>query len=182
MCHLKNLLGVFIGAVLYFSLVYHLANLYVAEHHGFERFILFDGGIYPMLFWGGHVIAGGLAPLLFLFHPSFGKTESGVVLASVLVIIGAFAQLYVIILGGQAYPLDIFPGYEITASTFFDGSAMYAYTPSIWEFLLGLGGVAMVILMTVFALKILPFLPSSLADQDVDPHYRSREAEEGVIA
>ncbi|MEN8801166.1 MAG: NrfD/PsrC family molybdoenzyme membrane anchor subunit, partial [Thiogranum sp.] len=48
---LKNLLGIFIAAVLYFVAVYHLSNLYATEHHSVERFILLDGGIYTKLFW-----------------------------------------------------------------------------------------------------------------------------------
>ncbi|RMD71518.1 MAG: molybdopterin oxidoreductase, partial [Gammaproteobacteria bacterium] len=43
---LKNLLGVFVAAVLYFWAVYHLTNLYMAEHWGAERFILLEGGVY----------------------------------------------------------------------------------------------------------------------------------------
>src|ERR1041385_5874264 len=48
---LRRLLGVFVAAVLYFVLVYHLTNLYITERHGVERFILLDGGIYTALFW-----------------------------------------------------------------------------------------------------------------------------------
>ena len=42
---LKNLLGVFIAAVLYFVAIYHLTNFYFTRQHEFERFILLDGGI-----------------------------------------------------------------------------------------------------------------------------------------
>jgi molybdopterin-containing oxidoreductase family membrane subunit len=34
-------------------------------------------------------------------------------LASLLVLIGGVVQLYVIIIGGQAYPMEMFPGKEI---------------------------------------------------------------------
>jgi molybdopterin-containing oxidoreductase family membrane subunit len=40
-----KLLGVFVVAVLYFVLVYHLTNLYFAKQVAFERFIIVDGGI-----------------------------------------------------------------------------------------------------------------------------------------
>ena len=70
---LKNLLGVFIGAVLYFVLVYHLTNLYITEHHGFERFILLDGGIYTGLFWIVQIGLGSLLPLALLYLPSIGN-------------------------------------------------------------------------------------------------------------
>jgi len=47
--------------------------------------------------------------LLLIFFPGLGKTKC-VMLASLLVIIGAFALLYVFIIGGQAYPLKHLPG------------------------------------------------------------------------
>jgi molybdopterin-containing oxidoreductase family membrane subunit len=167
---LKNLLGVFVASVMYFTLVYHATNLYITQHHDFERFILLDGGIYTLLFWGGHIFLGCLIPLFFIYSPKFGKTQSGVILASSFVILGAFAQLYVIIIGGQAFPLEIFPGYEVTASTFGDANAVHPYTPSLWEVLLGMGGLAMALLATVIGVRVLPFLPLSLADAEVDPH------------
>jgi len=162
---LKNLLGVFVAAVLYFTLVYHLTNLYITQHHDFERFILLDGGIYTMLFWGGHILAGSLVPLAFLYS-GLGKTQSGIVLSSLLVIIGGFCQLYVIIIGGQAFPLQIFPDHEIVASSFFD-SGIYEYIPSLWEILLGIAGIGIALIATVMGLLVLPFMPASLADADV---------------
>jgi molybdopterin-containing oxidoreductase family membrane subunit len=87
-----------------------------------------------------------------------------------LVIVGGLIQMYVIIIGGQAYPLDIFPGKEVIESGFFDGQVV-PYAPSLWEVLLGLGGVAVALIMVSLAVKVLRFLPASLADEDVDPHH-----------
>jgi Ni/Fe-hydrogenase subunit HybB-like protein len=168
--HLRGLLGLFIGGVLYFSVVYHLTNLYVAENHALERFILLDGGVYTMLFWGGHILAGCLVPLLFIYHPMFNKSESSLVLASLLVLVGAFAQLYVIIIGGQAFPLPTFTDYEVVQSSFFDGRAVHPYVPSLWEFLLGLAGIAIAILATIIGMMVLPLLSVSLADEHIDPY------------
>lgn len=167
---LKNLLGVFVAAVLYFVLAYHLTNLYATEHHGVEAFILRDGGIYTQLFWIGQIVIGSLLPLLLFYHPSWGKNRSLVGVGSVLVIIGGLIQLYVLIIGGQAYPLEIFPGKEVIESSFFDGQVAQ-YTPSMWEVLLGLGGMAVALIMVALAVKILRFLPTSLADEDVAPHH-----------
>ena len=50
---MARLLGVFVAAALYLVVVYHLTNLYFARQAAFEPFILLDGGIYPLLFWGG---------------------------------------------------------------------------------------------------------------------------------
>ena len=169
---LKNLLGVFVAGVLYFVLAYHLTNLYATEHHGVEAFILRDGGIYTQLFWIGQIVIGSLLPLLLFYHPSWGKNRSLVGFGAVLVIIGGLIQLYVLIIGGQAYPLEIFPGKEVIESSFFDGQVAQ-YAPSLWEVLLGLGGVAVALIMVALAVKILRFLPTSLADEDVDPHHKA---------
>ncbi len=82
-------------------------------------------------------------------------------------IAGGLAQIYVIIIGGQAYPQLMFPDKEV-ASSFFDG-VVAAYAPSLPEVALGLGGVALALALTAVALKVLPFLPQSLADGDIDP-------------
>ena len=170
---LGRLLGVFVIAVLYFTALQHLTNLYAAEHIGVERFILLDGGIYTALFWLGHVLLGSILPLLLIYRtasPEPQKYRRNVVLASVLVIIGGFAQLYVIVIGGQAYPLDLFPGMEVSSS-FHDG-AVAAYTPSLPEIILGLGGVALAGFIVMIGLKVLRFLPASLASANIDPHHK----------
>ncbi len=151
---MKNLLGVFVAAVLYLTVVYHMTNLYFAKQVDFERFILLDGGIYTTLFWIGQVLIGSILPLFLLFTT---KKSGTVVIASLLVILGAFAQLYVFIIGGQAFPLNLFPGMGATSS-FFD-SGIHSYTPSLPEFLLGLGGLAAAALITVIAAKVLNFMP-----------------------
>lgn len=165
---LKNLQGVFVAAVLYFLLAFHLTNLYATEHHGVERFILLEGGVYTALFWIGQVVLGGLVPLA-IFYSGLGRSRAWVGVGSVLVILGGLALIYVIIIGGQAYPLALFPGSEVTSS-FFDG-IVNSYTPSIFELGLGIGGVALALALVTFALKVLPFLPESVADAVADPRH-----------
>jgi len=153
---MRNLLGVFIAAVLYFTLVYHLTNAYFARQTAFERFILLDGGVYPALFWWGYVVAGSLVPLALIYHPRFTSTAS-LVVASLLTIAGAFALLYVFIIGGQAWPLEIFPGFA-AKSSFGDGE-IATYAPRLPELLLGLLGVAIAFLITLIGVRVLPFMP-----------------------
>lgn len=167
---LKNLLGVFIAAVLFFTLIYHVTNLYITQHHGLEYFILMGGGIYTFLFWVGHVFIGGLLPIFLLYCQRTGHKRNMIMTAAGLVIVGAFAQLYVIIIGGQAYPLDIFPGKEVSSS-FFDG-VVAGYAPSLWEVLLGLGGVSIALFATIAGMVAFPFMPRALSDAEVDPHYK----------
>jgi molybdopterin-containing oxidoreductase family membrane subunit len=170
---LKNLLGVFVASVLYFVVVYHLTNLYITENHGVERFILLDGGIYTKLFWIVQIGLGGLLPLVLLYLPATGKSRGWIGISSLLVIIGGLAQIYVLLIGGQAYPLEIFPGKEVSSS-FFDG-VVASYTPSLPEIVLGIGGVAIALVATIVGTRVLRFLPVSLADSQVDPHYKAEE-------
>jgi molybdopterin-containing oxidoreductase family membrane subunit len=165
-----RLLGIFIAAVLYFTAVQHLTALYAAEHGGVERFILFDGGIYTMLFWLGQVIVGGLVPLAMVYLPSAATSGTIIPLASVLVILGGFAQLYVIIIGGQAYPLVLFPGMQETSS--FQDGIINSYVPSLPELMLGLGGVALALTIALLGMKVLRILPENLSDEATDPHHR----------
>jgi molybdopterin-containing oxidoreductase family membrane subunit len=157
---LRKLLGLFIVGVLYFVVLFHLTKLYGTLNHGFERFILLDGGIYTGLFWIFQVGLGSLLPLALLYAPRWQASASSLVLACVLVIVGGFAQLYVIIIGGQAFPLDIFPGYQVESS-FFDG-VINSYNPSLWEFLLGCGGVTVALLIALLGIRVLPILPTGL--------------------
>jgi len=163
---LGRLLGLLVAVVLYFTAVQHLTNLYAAEHGGVERFLLLDGGVYTVLFWLGQVVLGSLLPLVLVFAPRAGPMLLRVGLASALVILGGFAQLYVIVIGAQAYPLTLFPGWQ-AQSSFYDG-AIAAYTPSLPEFGLGLGGLALAGVIVLVGLKVLRFLPASLTGETVE--------------
>jgi Ni/Fe-hydrogenase subunit HybB-like protein len=162
---LKNLLGVFVAAVLYFAAIFHLANLYVTQHHGVEAFILMNGGIYTKMFWIGQVLIGGIIPLILLYSPAFSKSRFTIFTASLLVLLGGFFQVYVIVIGGQAFPMTIFPGKEVIESSYFDG-AINSYIPTLSEAVLGFGGI--VIAMTIVAViaRMLPMLPDHLEDPD----------------
>ncbi len=164
---LKNLLGVFVAAVFYFVVVYHLTNLYSADHRDITLFILTGGGLYTFLFWVVQIALGSLLPLVLLYGPT-GKNRTMIGLACALIILGGFAQLYVIIIGGQAYPMHLFPGMEVTSS-FYDG-VVASYTPSLPEFLLGMGGVGITLLLVTVAVAAMKFLPASLADEVANPH------------
>ncbi len=163
---MKNLLGVFVAVVLYFVLAHFITNLYATEHHGVAAFILRDGGVYTALFWIVQIGLGGLAPLALFYLRPFSRCRACAMIGCALVLVGAFAQLYVIIIGGQAYPLVMFPGME-ESSSFFDG-ATAGYTPSLPEILLGVGGIGLSLAVLVFMLAVLDFLPADLGDSQFD--------------
>jgi molybdopterin-containing oxidoreductase family membrane subunit len=168
---LKNLLGVFAAAVLFMVTIYFLTNLYATEHHDAVKFILAGDEVYTKLFWVVQVILGSLAPIAILFNPITGTSRAWIAIASVLVILGGIAQLYIIIIGGQAFPLVLFPGMEVSSS-FADG-VVASYNPTLAETLLGLGGFGIALLIVALGIKVLQFTPDSLADSDVDPHYKA---------
>ncbi|MBT3239248.1 MAG: polysulfide reductase NrfD [Rhodospirillaceae bacterium] len=171
-----KLMIILIAANLYFVTVQHLTTLYAAEHSGVEAFILTSGNTFTWHFWLLQIGVGALLPLALLMRPVRSLTKLNVGLASVFIIIGGLAQVYVIIIGGQAYPLNLFPGMEVQSS-FFDG-AVNTYFPSVPEIGLGIGGVAIAAIMVIIGMKVLRFLPVSLADADIDPHFKATETAE----
>ncbi len=158
----RGLLAIFALAVLYFSAMLHLTRLYASEHHGVERFLLLEGGIYTEMFWVGQILVGSVLPLAILAAPTFGHSRAAIAIASALFLIGGLAQMYVIIIGGQAYPLNLFPGLEATSS-FWDGQVAH-YRASLPEVLLGLSGLSIAVFLTGIAFKLLPFLPRPVRD------------------
>jgi molybdopterin-containing oxidoreductase family membrane subunit len=172
---LRGLLAVFVAAALYFVMVYFLTNLYITERHGIVRFILLDGGQFTRMFWLGQVLVGGVAPLVLLLLPALARSRVAMGVASVLVVIGGLAQMYVTIIGGQAYPLEMFPGKDVISSSFYDGVVAH-YAPTLPEAILGIGGFGLALIIVALAVRVLRFLPTSLDDADVDPHQASAKA------
>ena len=156
---MARLLGVFVAAALYLVAVYHLTNLYFAKQSAFEAFVLLGHGdplgIFPALFWGGYVVLGTVLPMLLLFDPR-GVGPNAMLTACVMVLAGAFALLFVFIVGGQSFPLEIFPGHEVTSS-FADG-AVEIYVPRWPEWLLGAGGLAAAFVLTLIGVRSLDVL------------------------
>ncbi|MBI5163118.1 MAG: polysulfide reductase NrfD [Magnetospirillum sp.] len=157
---LGKLLGVFIAANLYFVAVQHLTALYWPEKRDAEAFILLNGGIHTLLFWGGQVVIGGIVPLALLFRGTVGRCTLR--FSSLLVTLGGLAQVFVIIVGGQSFPLQLFPGMEVSSS-FFDGQVA-TYVPTVAEIVLGLGGIAITVLIVVIGATFLRFLPAALGE------------------
>lgn len=156
---MARLLGIFLAASLYLVAVYHLTQAYFARQSAFEAFILLGRGggqFYALLFWAGYVLLGTMLPLVLLLHPRRGG-ERDMLWAAALAVAGALAWLYVFIIGGQAFPLDIFPGH-VTSSSFGDG-AVAAYRPAWPEWALGLGGLGLAFVVTTVGVRVLDFMP-----------------------
>ncbi len=153
---MKNLLGVFVAAALYMVAAYHLVNLYFARQQAFEAFILWHGAPYAPLFWVGYVLVGSVVPLALLYSRRFTGPRASL-WAAALVAVGAFCFLYAFIVGGQAFPLELFPG-TVVSSSFGDGEVA-SYTPSLVEAMLGVGGLAIAALVVLIGLRVFDFRP-----------------------
>jgi len=157
----RGLLILFALSTLFLTTILHISKFYEARSLGVELFLLRDGGIYPLLFWGGQVLIGTLAPLALLARMHGGRGDRGKLgLASLLFLIGGMAQIYVIIIGAQAYPLDNFPDFDVSSS--FGDGAIASYVPTLPEALLGLAGVSLAMMLTALAFRLLPFLPQGV--------------------
>ncbi len=168
---MQRLLGLFVVAALFFAVVYHLTNLYAAEHRDVERFMLDGDNVYSGLFWVGYVLLGSLVPMAIAWFAPFRASIGWATTAALLVVGGGLAMMYVIIIGGQAYPLQMFPGKEVSSS-FFDG-VVNPYAPTLAETLLGIGGIGIALAIVVVGIRLMKFLPLSLEDARVDPHYKA---------
>ncbi|WP_022952314.1 NrfD/PsrC family molybdoenzyme membrane anchor subunit [Leucothrix mucor] len=161
---LRYTLAIFIVLVLFFELIRHLTNLYATEHHGVEMFILAGGSKITWLFWLVQIVLGSLLPLALLWLPALRHSLKALLIAAALAILGGLTQLYVIIIGGQLYPLVLFPNAEVS-STYFDG-VITQYSASLPELALGAGGVALSLMLVFIAVKVLRIVPVSLSDAD----------------
>ncbi len=161
---LRYSLPLFIVAVLFFEWVRHLANLYATEHHGIESYIL-SGDQFSSLFWCGQILLGSVLPMILLWGPWFKNHNLALISASILAIIGGFIQLYIIIIGGQSFPLILFPNAEVSSS--FGDGMVNSYSATFSEYLLGFGGIGLSFCIVMIGMKVFRMLPATLADAKV---------------
>jgi len=149
----------FLLSLVYFSIVHHLTNLYATEHHLVERYTLI--GELSLVFWLGHIVIGVVLPLLVLAVGAIKVNDTKrLVISALLALFGAMALLYVVIIGSQSTPQTLFPGKTVVESRFGD-AGFSAYQPSVWEWGLGAGGMALALLLCLTLLRILPLLPET---------------------
>ena len=155
--NIRRLMIIFLLANIYFLILYHITNLYISKQIAVESFILLNGGGYTTMFWLGQVGLGLIIPLFYEMTNDEGRSF-GLTITSIMVLIGGFFAVAVIIIGGQAFPLNIFPDHIILESSFYD-SVIHSYTPSIFEFGLGIGGTSFALIIILILITNLKFIP-----------------------
>lgn len=151
---LARLTALFTLLALYLVALLHGVNFYFARQAAFEQYLLFAGAPWPLIFWLGYVLLGALVPTALLLSRRCARWWLA---ACILIVLGGGCWLYVFVIGGQSFPLEIFPGYAV-ASSFADGQ-INTYQPSLAEALLGLGGVGLALFIMLIGVRLLPFLP-----------------------
>ncbi len=155
--NIRRLMIIFLLANIYFLILYHITNLYISKQIAVESFILLNGGGYTTMFWLGQVGLGLIIPLFYEMTNDEGRSF-GLTITSIMVLVGGFFAVAVIIIGGQAFPLNIFPDHIILESSFYD-SVIHSYTPSIFEFGLGIGGTSFALIIILILITNLKFIP-----------------------
>ncbi len=156
--NIRRLMIIFLLANIYFLILYHITNLYISKQIAVESFILLNGGGYTTMFWLGQVGLGLVVPLS--YEMTNGESRGfALTITSIMVLVGGFFAVAVIIIGGQAFPLNIFPDHIILESSFYD-SVIHSYTPSIFEFGLGIGGTSLALIIILILITNLKFIPS----------------------
>ena len=155
--NIRRLMIIFLLANIYFLILYHITNLYISKQIAVESFILLNGRGYTPMFWLGQVGLGLVIPLLYQMTNDEGRSF-GLTITSLMVLVGGFFAVAVIIIGGQAFPLNIFPDHIILESSFYD-NVIHSYTPSIFEFGLGVGGTSLALIIILILITNLKFIP-----------------------
>lgn len=152
---LRNALIFFTLLVGYLFVVEKFTKMYSPAFYDVELWLF--TGPWSTLYWFGVWGCCVIFPLMILFSGRLGNTVQGVMAASGITVVGVFAFVAHVLLAGQSYPFDMFPGYQLS-SVFMDG-ADAVYTPALVEFALGFGGIGLSGMLYLLGIKFFRLLP-----------------------
>ncbi len=138
---LGKLLALFLGVFLLFTIWNLLTAQYGRIPEEFESVMLLINGPLAMRFWTLEISLGLLVPLFILIYTRAQKNW-GVIVASLLVVLGMFAARYDFVLAGQLVPVI---GKE----------TLWQYTPSIIEILTVLGAFSLSLFLYSLGYRLL---------------------------
>ncbi|MFT7673499.1 MAG: Ni/Fe-hydrogenase subunit HybB-like protein, partial [Gammaproteobacteria bacterium] len=154
---LCQLLIKFLAVGLIASIFYHLINFLRNDAHDFTQFVLFESGSYGFLIWFMQVLSGLIFPALLLLSNLKIASRREVVAASILVVMGGLTQIFSIVIGAQAFKMRLVDGYEIIPNQFF--GQVLNYVPTHWEWMLGSGGIALMLLLVIVQSRLFRLVP-----------------------
>jgi Ni/Fe-hydrogenase subunit HybB-like protein len=140
------------------SFFYHLINFLRDETRDFTQFLLFESGSYGFLIWFVQILLGIIFPALLLSSNIKIISRPEVMTASLLIVGGGIAQIFTIVIGGQAFTMRLVDGYEVMPNQFF--GQVLNYVPTYWELMLGSGGIALMLLMVITQSRLFQIVPA----------------------
>jgi len=148
---LSRLLRLLIIVLAVMVLVDKLTHLYSPDR---EPIVWLLTGPYSWIFWGLQVGLAYVLPIIILFHPRYGKTLKGVMVAAFSVVIGIFGERFALVIPGTAYPLPFYPG---KIEGIWGAAGSFPITPI--ESFMSLGIFTLMGLFFLLGLKNLELLP-----------------------
>lgn len=159
---LGRLLGTFVLVVLYFLAVENLCRLYSPATYEASKFLLFSGNEYCLIFWIGLIFLGSIVPAIILFNPKTKNSINWIIFSSILVVIGVLCERFIIVIPGQVFPIELFPGKELI-SPFMDG-VVGCYVVSLSEITQVVGILSIIGIAYIIGLKLMALLPCEAKD------------------
>jgi molybdopterin-containing oxidoreductase family membrane subunit len=158
---LGRMLAIFIIVLALLIFIDKLTHVYEPAREA-TIYMLF--GPSSWIFWILQVGLVVVVPLVILFHPRWGKSIGGIVLASLSVVVGVFFERYYLVIPGAAYPMPLYPGH---IEGVYGAVGLF---PIQWaEMGLSLGIFTLLGLMFMVGLKYLETLsPKELVEQPVN--------------
>ncbi|AEA47689.1 NrfD/PsrC family molybdoenzyme membrane anchor subunit [Archaeoglobus veneficus] len=158
---LAKIMGAMIILLLYCFTVENLERGYVPAHAEAIYMSLFDWSQpFPKVFWFIQIFMGMLIPLAILLYPRTWRSVNWLCVAGIIHAIGVFAERYILVVPGLAYPKEVFPpGYEMAHIPPFEYGA--PYVPGWPEVALVAGTFALIFLLFLIGLKVFELLPET---------------------
>lgn len=158
---LAYILGAVIIGILYFFVVENLTRGYVPANLEALYMILFDWSQpFPKVFWFIQILLGMVIPLAILLYPKTFRSFTWVSIAGILHAIGVWAERYILVIPGLAYPKEVFPpGMVLEETPPFEYGA--TYIPGWPEVSLVIGTFALIFLLFMIGLKLFELVPKT---------------------
>ena len=104
---LVGLTKAFLIGLLILMFVGELTHLYSSNS---DAIIYMLTGPYSWIFWTFQIFLGMAIPLFLLFYSKTKTSPAGIIISSILVVIGIFVKRYYLVIPGAAYPQQYYPG------------------------------------------------------------------------
>ena len=149
---LTGLTKAFIISLIVLMVIGELTHLYPANN---DAIMYMLAGPYSWLFWGFQIFLGMVIPLFLLYYRKTKNSPAGIIVASVLVVVGIFVKRYYLVIPGAAYPQHFYPG---KIEGVYGAVGHFYLMPA--ELGLSIGLFAFLALVFILGLKYLEVLPA----------------------